>query len=109
MPSYARHLYLFVDNQYALNVSIGKWQAKAHRPLIATIRELIAALRQTTILTIGWVPEHANVDGNDKPTCSRSKAHEHVCRHQSPPHPQLASAAKTHPPSKSPARSQPTC
>jgi hypothetical protein len=33
----------------------------------------------------------------NKPTCSRSKAHEHVCRHQSPPHPQLASAAKTPP------------
>ena len=61
-----RHLYLFVDNQYPLNVSIGKWQAKAHRPLIAKIHELIAALRQTTNLTIGWVPGHANVDGNEQ-------------------------------------------
>ena len=32
-----------------------------------------------------------------KPTCSRSRAREHVCRHQPPPLPQLASAAKTPP------------
>jgi hypothetical protein len=57
---------MFVDNQYALNVSLGKWQAKAHRPLIANIHDLISALRPSTNLTIGWVPGHANVDGNEQ-------------------------------------------
>ena len=59
-----RRVYVFSDNQY-LNVSIGKWKAKAHRPLIATIHELITDLRRSSILTIGWVPGHADVEGNE--------------------------------------------
>jgi ribonuclease HI len=34
-----KKLYLFIDNLYALNVSTGKWKAKAHRPLVTSIHE----------------------------------------------------------------------
>ena len=60
-----RRIYIFTDNLYALNVSIGKWKAKAHRPLIATIQKLITDLRRSSFLTIGWVPGHADVEGNE--------------------------------------------
>ena len=60
-----RRVYVFSDNQYALNVSIGKWKAKAHRPLIANIIELITFLRQRSHLTISWVPGHADIEGNE--------------------------------------------
>ena len=60
-----RYIYLFIDNQYALNVSTGKWKSKAHRPLIANIIELITFLRQRSHLTISWVPGHADIEGNE--------------------------------------------
>ena len=60
-----RYIYLFIDNQYALNVSTGKLKSNAHRPLIANIIELITFLRQRSHLTISWVPGHADIEGNE--------------------------------------------
>ena len=61
-----KKLYLFIDNLYALNVSTGKWKAKAHRPLVTSIHELMSTLRLSSDLSIGWVPGHAGVDGNEE-------------------------------------------
>ena len=61
-----KKLYLFTDNQYALNVSTSKWKAKAHRPLITSIHKLISTLQLSSDLSIGWVPGHAGVDGNEE-------------------------------------------
>lgn len=61
-----KKLYLFIDNQYALNVSTSKWKAKAHRPLITSIHKLMSTLQLSSDLSIGWVPGHAGVDGNEE-------------------------------------------
>ena len=61
-----KKLYLFIDNQYALNVSTGKWKAKAHRPLVTNIHGLMSTLQLSSDLSIGWVPGHAGVDGNEE-------------------------------------------
>ena len=52
--------------------------------------------KQQTSLSAGS-PGTPMSTATNKPTCSRSRAREHVCRHQPPPLPQLASAAKTPP------------
>ena len=58
-------VHIFCDNRYALGVADGKWNAKAHRPLVTQIQSTLASLRLLTTVLLLWVPGHADVEGNE--------------------------------------------
>lgn len=58
-------VYIFVDNQYAINVSTQQWTSRSNRPLVAQIHKALSRLRTLTEVFIMWVPGHAHVYGNE--------------------------------------------
>ena len=62
---HSSHVYVFVDNRYAINVILGKWTAKAYRPLIGSIQALLHSLLAHTPTENIWVPGHADIPGNE--------------------------------------------
>ena len=58
-------IFFFVDNRYAINVTLGRWKPKAYRPLIAQLQQALAALQYSVDVDILWVPGHAEIQGNE--------------------------------------------
>ena len=56
---------IFVDNLFAINTTLGKWQAHIHTDLIGDVQCELLRLRKLTRVDIFWVPAHAGIFDND--------------------------------------------
>lgn len=58
-------VFIFVDNQFAINAANGKSKIRANKPLVALVQRALEALRDITPTTLVWVPGHAGIGGNE--------------------------------------------
>lgn len=64
-PLRPRNVYIFCDNRYAISVADGKWQARAHRPLVAKLNLAFNTLSKQLPVHLLWVPGHADIHENE--------------------------------------------
>ena len=58
-------LYVFVDNQYAINAAEGKIRTRANAVVVKKTQQALVKLRQIIPVTLIWVPGHAGVIQNE--------------------------------------------
>ena len=67
-PPRSQLIHFFVDNQYGINVTLGKWKAKSNKKLVLSIQNALSLLRELATMNFFWVPGHARVFGNEVTT-----------------------------------------
>ena len=60
-----RPLYVFTDNQYAINSAEGKNRNRTNKLLIQETQAALRTLRSLIPVFLGWVPGHAGVEMNE--------------------------------------------
>ena len=113
-PSERVPVYIFVDNQPAINAADGISRVRAQKRLVELVKQAVQTLRTVTSTTLLWVPGHAEIAGNDtadglakrgaKGNTSERKlirfhrVHQYQCRHvlRHPPHNLLEYRAHWH-------------
>ena len=58
-------VYIFVDNQFAINAANGESKIRANKALVTQVQDSLETLRQITPTTLVWVPGHAGIGGNE--------------------------------------------
>ena len=64
-PSERVPVYIFVDNQPAINAADGISRVRAQKRLVELVKQAVQTLRTVTSTTLLWVPGHAEIAGND--------------------------------------------
>ena len=59
-------VYIFVDNQFAINAANGESKIRANKALVTQVQDSLETLRQITPTTLVWVPGHAGIGGRNE-------------------------------------------
>ena len=107
-PSERVPVYIFVDNQPAINAADGISRVRAQKRLVELVKQAVQTLRTVTSTTLLWVPGHAEIAGNDtadglaKRGAKGNTSERKLIRF--PSGPPVPVPARTPPPSSQPAR-----
>ena len=58
-------VYGFIDNKYAIEATEGTINSNANIPQLTSSRSALKSLRSLTTVTLGWLPGHSKIWGNE--------------------------------------------